>query len=105
MQRVNGADEPWTLGFLFDVILTRDAWMHRTDLARATQTPLDLTPEHDGVIVAGVVEEWADRHGKDFDLTLDRTGGRSLDDRCQRADDQSRRDRVLPGCVRTARHG
>ena len=37
---------------------------------RATQTALDLTPEHDGVIVAGVVEEWADRHGKDFDLTL-----------------------------------
>lgn len=69
-QRVNGADEPWTLGFLFDVILTRDPWMHRTDLARATQTPLDLTPEHDGVLVAGVVEEWADRHGKDFDLTL-----------------------------------
>lgn len=69
-QRVNGADEPWTLGYLFDVVLTRDPWMHRTDIAQATQTPLDLTPEHDGVIVAGVVEEWADRHGKDFDLTL-----------------------------------
>jgi uncharacterized protein (TIGR03083 family) len=69
-QRVNGADETWTLGFLFDVILTRDPWMHRTDLARATQTPLDLTAEHDGIIVAGVVEEWADRHGKDFELTL-----------------------------------
>ena len=32
--------------------------------------PSILTPEHDGVIVAGVVEEWADRHGKDFVLTL-----------------------------------
>jgi len=70
LQRVNGADETWTLGFLFDVILTRDPWMHRTDIAQATQTPLDLTSEHDGVIVAGVVEEWADRHGKDFVLTL-----------------------------------
>jgi uncharacterized protein (TIGR03083 family) len=39
-QRVNGTDEPWTFGFLFDVILTRDPWMHRTDIAQATQTPL-----------------------------------------------------------------
>lgn len=70
LQRINGADEPWTLGFLFDVILTRDPWMHRIDLARATQTSPDLTAEHDGFLVAGVVEEWADRHGKDFDLTL-----------------------------------
>jgi len=70
LQRINGADESWTLGFLFDVILTRDPWMHRTDLALATQTVLELTPEHDGFLVAGVVEEWADRHGKDFDLTL-----------------------------------
>jgi uncharacterized protein (TIGR03083 family) len=70
LQRVNGAEETWTLGFLFDVILTRDPWMHRTDLAQATHTPLDLTAEHDGIIVAGVVEEWADRHGKDFDLIL-----------------------------------
>ena len=36
LERVNGADEPWTFGFLFDVILTRDPWLHRTDIAAAT---------------------------------------------------------------------
>lgn len=69
-ERVNGADEPWTYGFLFDVILTRDPWLHRTDIAAATGRELELTADHDGVIVADVVAEWADRHGKDFTLTL-----------------------------------
>ena len=67
---MNGVQEPWTFGYLIDVILTRDPWMHRLDLARATGTPLHLTADHDGVIVADVVAEWADRHGKDFELTL-----------------------------------
>lgn len=75
LQHVNGADEPWTLGYLLDVILTRDSWMHRIDISRATQTPLEVSAEHDGLLVAGVVEEWADRHGKDFDLTLTGSAG------------------------------
>jgi hypothetical protein len=29
-----------------------------------------LTADHDGVIIADVVGEWADRHGKDFYLNL-----------------------------------
>jgi uncharacterized protein (TIGR03083 family) len=66
----NGVAEPWTLGYLIDVILTRDPWMHRLDIARATGTTPRLTAEHDGVIVADVVAEWAGRHGKDFELTL-----------------------------------
>jgi uncharacterized protein (TIGR03083 family) len=74
-QRVNGADEPWTIGYLTDVILTRDPWMHRIDISRATGRPLDLTADHDGVIVADVVAEWSDRHGKDFTLTLDGPAG------------------------------
>jgi uncharacterized protein (TIGR03083 family) len=69
-QELNGAPEPWTFGYLIDVILTRDPWMHRMDIARATGTPPRLTADHDGVIVADVVAEWADRHGKDFELTL-----------------------------------
>ncbi|MDX1382582.1 MAG: hypothetical protein R3190_03005, partial [Thermoanaerobaculia bacterium] len=44
---------------LFDTILTRDTWMHRTDLAEATGRPLELTADHDGRIVADVVAEWA----------------------------------------------
>src|SRR5258707_3719716 len=50
--------------------LTRDPWMHRLDIAAATGTEPHLTARHDGVIVADVVAEWADRHGKDFELTL-----------------------------------
>ena len=58
-----------------DVIFTRDPWMHRIDISRATGRPLDLTADHDGVIVADVVAEWSDRHGKDFTLTLDGPAG------------------------------
>jgi uncharacterized protein (TIGR03083 family) len=67
---INGAQEPWTFGYLIDIILTRDPWMHRLDITRATGIPLRLTADHDGVIVADIVSEWSDRHGKDFVLTL-----------------------------------
>src|SRR5262249_26865423 len=33
-------------------IFTRDPWMHRADIARATGTDLVLTAGHDGVLVA-----------------------------------------------------
>jgi uncharacterized protein (TIGR03083 family) len=69
-QTVNGRDEEWTLGFLSDVIMTRDPWMHRSDLALATGAPMVLTPEHDGVLVDDVVREWAARHGRPFTLRL-----------------------------------
>lgn len=69
-QVVNGEVEHWSLGYLIDTILTRDPWMHRIDLARATDTPLRLTADHDGAIVADVVAEWAGRHGAAYDLTL-----------------------------------
>jgi uncharacterized protein (TIGR03083 family) len=69
-QVVNGVAELWTVGYLVDTILTRDPWMHRVDLARATGRAMTLTPDHDGVIVADVVAEWADRHGEAFSLTL-----------------------------------
>lgn len=62
--------ETWRLGYLFDTILTRDTWMHRTDLAAATGRPLELTAAHDGRIVADAVREWAGRHGRPFDLRL-----------------------------------
>lgn len=59
-----------TVGHLMDVILTRDVWMHRVDIARATGHDLDLDPETDGPVVADVVAEWAGRHGQPFELTL-----------------------------------
>ena len=58
------------IGYLMDCIFTRDAWMHRVDIARATGRPLSLTAEHDGRIVADVVAEWARRTGSPFRLTL-----------------------------------
>lgn len=69
-QSVQGALENWSLGYMVDVILTRDTWMHRSDVAEATGTEMALTPGHDGVIVADVVAEWAERHGQPYRLTL-----------------------------------
>ena len=57
-------DEAWTYGYLVETIMTRDPWMHRVDLADATGQALHLTPDHDGVLVADVVAEWAARHGR-----------------------------------------
>jgi uncharacterized protein (TIGR03083 family) len=44
------------LGYLLDVIMVRDAWMHRVDLARATGRPLALG-EHDREVVRQVVRD------------------------------------------------
>ena len=65
----------FTLGFLFDVILTRDTWMHRVDITRTTGRPMELTPGHDGRIVADVVADWARQHGQPFLLHLSGPAG------------------------------
>jgi uncharacterized protein (TIGR03083 family) len=64
---VNGLPETWSIGYASDVIFTRDSWMHRMDLARATGRDPVLTADHDGVIVADIVAEWARRHGQPTD--------------------------------------
>ncbi len=69
-EEVGGEPETWRMGYLLDVILTRDPWMHRVDIARATGRKMELTSDHDGRIVADVVAEWARRHGMSFALTL-----------------------------------
>ena len=51
--------------------------MHRIDTAEATGRPLVLTAEHDGVLVADVVTEWAGRHGAPFTLQLTGPAGGS----------------------------
>jgi uncharacterized protein (TIGR03083 family) len=65
----------WTFAYLIDVMFTRDVWMHRVDLTRATGRPMVLTPEHDGRLVADVVADWARRHGQPFTLRLDGPAG------------------------------
>lgn len=62
--------ERWRLGYLVDTIYLRDLWLHRVDLCRAVGRPFECTADHDGVIVADVVQEWAARHGQPFRLVL-----------------------------------
>ena len=72
---VGDAQERWTLGFLFDIILTRDPFMHRLDISRATGIPVQAAPEHEGVIVDDIVREWAARHGRPYTLSLSGPAG------------------------------
>jgi uncharacterized protein (TIGR03083 family) len=76
-QPVDGIDETWTIGFLVDIILTRDPWMHRADICRATGADHVLTAGHDGVLVADVAAEWAARHGQPCTLHLTGPAGGS----------------------------
>jgi uncharacterized protein (TIGR03083 family) len=65
----------WTFGYLFDVILTRDPFMHRIDITRATGAPMTATADHEGVLVDDVVREWAERHGSPYSLELSGPAG------------------------------
>jgi uncharacterized protein (TIGR03083 family) len=62
--------ERWQFGYLVDTVFTRDTWIHRLDISRATGREMVLTPDHDGRLVAGVAAEWAHRHGRPFSLAL-----------------------------------
>ena len=64
-----------SLGELVDVIYTRDQWMHRIDLARATGSQPLVTGDHDGRIVADVVRDWALAHGQPVTVALDGPAG------------------------------
>lgn len=73
----DGSGGPMKLGWLMEVIYTRDTWMHRVDTLRAVGRLGDmlLTAEHDGRLVADVVGQWAAEHGQAFTLTLDGPAG------------------------------
>lgn len=58
------------LGNLMDAILSRDVWLHRVDIARATDRPVEVEAPVDRRIVEDVVAEWSGRHGRPFRLTL-----------------------------------
>jgi uncharacterized protein (TIGR03083 family) len=58
------------LGYLFDIGFTRDVWMHRVDIARATGKPLRLSADHDGRLIADIAAEWAIRHDQPVTLQL-----------------------------------
>lgn len=67
-----------TLGYLMDAVYTRDTWMHRIDIARATGREPVLTAEHDGRLIADMVSDWAATNGHDFELELDGPAGGSF---------------------------
>jgi uncharacterized protein (TIGR03083 family) len=74
-QDVAGDTEWWTFGYLLDVILTRDPFMHRIDISVATGLPLQATADHEGLIIDDVVREWAGRHGAPYTLELSGPAG------------------------------
>ena len=75
MRVATGVGYRMTMGHLMDRVYTRDQWMHRIDIAAATNRQLELTPEHDGRIVEDVVIEWAGHHGEPFELVLEGPAG------------------------------
>lgn len=63
------------IGYLTDTIYTRDQWIHRVDISRATGKPMPMTESHDGRIVALVIYDLARKlkgklDGKTIDLHL-----------------------------------
>ena len=48
-----------TVEYLMDVIYTRDEWMHRQDIARATGREFALTAQYDGRMLALVLRDLA----------------------------------------------
>ena len=67
--------ERWSLGYLVDTIYLRDLWLHRVDASRATGREIELTADHDGRVIADVVDEWARRHGSACRLELSGVAG------------------------------
>ncbi len=70
-----GSPTKVTLGEVVDVVYTRDVWMHRIDIAHATDRSVELDATVDRRIVEDVVAEWAQRHGRAFRLTLSGPAG------------------------------
>ena len=73
----DGMPRSLSLGHLMEVIYTRDVWLHRVDIARATDRELELEAV-DGRIIEDVVAEWARQHGRPFQLTLTGPAGGSF---------------------------
>jgi uncharacterized protein (TIGR03083 family) len=63
------------LAYLMDIVYTRDVWMHRIDICRATGREPVLTAGHDGRLVADMVADWASTHDDPFSLGLSGPAG------------------------------
>ena len=68
------------LGYLTDLIYTRDMWMHRVDVCRATGKDIILTARHDSRITALVIRDLARKLSprlRGFSIVYELTGGAS----------------------------
>jgi uncharacterized protein (TIGR03083 family) len=72
LQDVAGA---FTFRELFQIILTRDTWIHRIDISRAIGKPIEMTADHDGRFTADMVRDWASRFQSPFLLRLTGVAG------------------------------
>jgi len=66
-----------SFAYLWDIAFTRQTWMHRIDIARATGRQPVLTPVHDGRLIADMVADWAVTHDDPFSLRLTGPAGGS----------------------------
>jgi uncharacterized protein (TIGR03083 family) len=64
-----------TMADLCSIVLTRDVWAHRLDLARALGRPPRVDTAVDGRLVADLVADWGTRHGRPFHLRLTGAAG------------------------------
>lgn len=73
---IGGSMQGWgdelelTLGQLQKVTYTRDAWLHRLDIARPLGLPMPHAPALDRTIIEDAVADWAETHGQPFRLEL-----------------------------------
>jgi hypothetical protein len=63
------------LGYLIDTIYTRDIWMHRIDICRATSREFSTDAQHDGRLVEAIVCDWAAQHPQPYELILEGPAG------------------------------
>ncbi len=69
--------KPLSFRYLMEIIHSRDTWMHRLDICRATGREFEQTREHDGRIAELVMLDVAKILGRkypDLSLTFDLTG-------------------------------
>jgi uncharacterized protein (TIGR03083 family) len=64
-----------SFGYINDIVLTRDSFIHRVDISRATSKPMVVAADHEGRIVADVVRDWAVHHRQSFALRLSGLAG------------------------------
>lgn len=64
MLPVPGLDQPRSLAYVFDVIYTRDMWMHRHDICTATGRSMVMDANHDGRMVALILRDLAQKAQK-----------------------------------------